>query len=311
MSEGVLLGDIGGTSSRFALTGDDGRPTQVRAIDNDDVASLEAGIARYLDATGARPRAAVLAVAAAIRGPDIAMTNRAWRFHLDDLKARFGFAHIRAINDFEAQAWALPWLGPDDLRRIGGPSEPAPGPKVVFGPGTGLGVAALVPHERGWLAVASEGGHVSFGPAADDEQPVFERLRTQQCVTAEWVLSGPGLARLHAALHPGTASLAPEAIVKAAQAGDTAATATTRLFARLIGRFAGDLALMFKATGGVYVSGGVGQALGAGLDEKIFRAAFEAHPPYQALLAEIPTHLITHPQPGLLGCAALARAASS
>jgi glucokinase len=303
----VLLGDIGGTHSRFALLGEGGRPARVHAFANDDAGSLEQGIARYLGATGAGPHTAVLAVAAVLTGPEIIMTNRTWRFHLDDLKARFGFTQVRAVNDFEAQAWALPWLAAEDLRRIGGPADAPAGPKIVLGPGTGLGVAALVPSDGGWLAVASEGGHISFGPATDDEQPVFERLRAGRPVSAEWILSGPGLARLHSALHPGAGSLVPEAIVRAAQAGGSTAAATVRLFVRLLGRFAGDLALAFKATGGVFVSGGVGQGLGAALDETIFRDAFEAHPPYQALLSGIPTSLIVHPQPSLLGCAVLAQ----
>ena len=307
MNEGVLLGDIGGTHSRFALTGADGRPIQARAYQNDDAGGLEDVIAQYLRATGAAPRQAVLAFAAAVIGPEIVLTNRDWRFRLDDLKARFGLTHIRAVNDFEAQAWALPTLGGEDLQPIGGPAAMPHGPKIVLGPGTGLGLAALVPNERGWFAIATEAGHVSFGPAAEDEGEVFARLRQSSPVSAELVLSGPGLQRLHLALHPGTPFLAAAAIVAAARSGDAAALATTQMFTRLLGRFAGDMALVFKATGGVYVTGGVGQGLGEHFDIGRFREAFEAHPPYASLLAQIPTNLITRRQPGLLGCAVLAQ----
>src|SRR5665213_1957243 len=97
----VLVGDIGGTHSRFALSQSGGGPHEARTFDNDEVGSLEAAIGQYLKDTGAHPTAAVLAVAAPVRGRDIAMTNREWRFNLDDLKTRFGLGRVRAINDFE------------------------------------------------------------------------------------------------------------------------------------------------------------------------------------------------------------------
>ena len=303
----VLLGDIGGTHSRFAVTDEAGRPTDARAYQNDDFDSLQDVIAHHLQATGVAPREAVLAFAAAVTGPEIALTNRDWTFRLDDLKTQFGLARLRAVNDFEAQAWALPLLGDDDVRHIGGPRAMPHGPRVVLGPGTGLGLAALMPLDGDWFAIATEAGHVSFGPARTDEEQVFARLRQAAPVSAEVVLSGPGLQRLHLALHPGTPFLAAAAIVAAGRSGDTQALATTKLFVRLLGRFAGDMALIFKATGGVYVTGGVAQGLGEDLDIAAFRDAFETHPPYQALLATIPTNLITRRQPGLLGCAALAR----
>jgi glucokinase len=80
---------------------------------------------------------------------------------------------------------------------------------------------------------------------------------------------------------------------------------------RLLGRFAGSMALTFKAHGGVYITGGVAAGLGALLDEPQFRSAFEAHPPHQPMLAEIPTLLVTYEEPGLLGCAAMAQAAAA
>jgi len=307
MGHGVLLGDIGGTHSRFALLGEDGRPADARAYDNDDFAGIEAVIARYLEEGAAKPTEAVLAAAAAAIGPEIALTNRNWRFGVEDLKARFGLDRMRVVNDFEAQAWALPLLGAADLRHLGGPSDLGHGPKVVLGPGTGLGVAALIASDHGWFAVATEAGHMSFGPAMPDEDAAFARLRGTSRGSAEAVLSGPGLERLHIALHPETVACKAADIVAAARAHDASAIATTQLFVRLLGRFAGDMGLVFKATGGVYVTGGVAQGLGDDFDVAGFRAAFEAHPPYAELLARIPTKLIVRRQPGLLGCAALAQ----
>jgi glucokinase len=306
----VLLADIGGTHSRFALLASGTRPEQVVSWSNDGFDSLEAAIACYLAELGEKPKAGMFAVAGPVTGRAITLTNRNWHFNLDDLGRRFGFSHTDAINDFEAQAWALQLLQEDDYRTIGNDArtQPMHGVKVVLGPGTGLGVAALVPVGDGWQAVPTEGGHVSFGAAGQDEEPIFARLHQEGPVSAEMVISGSGLPRLHGAVNAGAAPLVSADIVAQALAGDPAAAATIKLFVRLLGRFAGDVALTFKAVGGVYIAGGVTGKLGALLDEDIFRTAFEAHPPYGELLRGMPTYLVTVAHPGLIGCAACARA---
>jgi glucokinase len=307
-SGSILLADIGGTNSRFALAGSGGRPERMIAIENDALADLEAGVVGYLEATGARPWAAVFAVAGPIDAEEVTLTNRGWHFRRGAFAERFGFSQFLVLNDFEAIARALPQLGQADTRLLGPAVAPRPGVKLVLGPGTGLGVAALLPVDGRWHVVASEGGHASFGPQAADEAELFDRLRAERgSVSAETVLSGPGLVRLARALDPQRAAGEGEAIVARALAGEPAASAAVRMFVRLLGRFAGGLALTFKALGGVYVTGGVARGLGSLLDDPQFRAAFEAHPPYQALLASIPTLLVTCEQPGLIGCAALAQ----
>ncbi len=307
MSE-TLLGDIGGSKSRFAIANSACRPERILVIDNDTVANLDAAVTRYLEETGASPQAATLAVAGPIDGEEVALTNRtSWRFRCGEFAKRFGFSQLRVVNDFEAIAWALPRLGAAETRPLGRQMPSHEGVKLVLGPGTGLGVAALFPADGRWHVVASEGGHAAFGPQAADEVEVFARLRDQcGAVSAERVLSGPGLVRLARALDPRAGAHAPETIAASALAREPSAQAAARLLVRLLGRFAGSLALTFKATGGVYITGGVANGLGPLLDEPAFRAAFEAHPPYQTLLAGIPTFLITCEEPGLLGCAALA-----
>jgi glucokinase len=305
----ILLADIGGTHSRFALTGAAGRPERTLVIANDTVADLETAVSGYIADADAAPHAAVLALAGPIEGEEIALTNRTWRFRRDEFAKRFALSQLRVINDFEAIAWALPNLGPADTRPLGNGAPPREVTKVVLGPGTGLGVAALLRVDGRWQVVASEGGHVSFGPQADDETEVFARVR-HQCgglVSAEAVLSGPGLLRLARALDPYATYRQPEAIVAGALAREPSALAVARLFVRLLGRFAGGLALTFKAFGGVYVTGGVSRGLGALLDAPQFRAAFEMHPPHEHLLKTIPTLLVTYEEPGLLGCATLAK----
>jgi glucokinase len=304
----VLLADIGGTNSRFAINGPSGRPEGVRIIQNDSVANLEGAIARYLKESGARPEGAVLAVAAPLDGRDeIELTNRPWRFRPGELARRFGFAPLRVINDFEAIGWALSRLDDSDVLAMGERLPPRQGVKVALGPGTGLGVAALVPVDGRLYVVPSEGGHASFGPQDADEVEVFARLQAEHgLVSAETILSGPGLVRLARAVDPAAHHPAPESIVKAALAGDQTARLVAQMFVRLLGRFAGDIALIFKAFGGVYIAGGVASRLAPLIDEQEFRNAFEAHPPYESLLKTIPTLRMSRSEPGLLGCAVLA-----
>ena len=303
----VLLADIGGSTTRFAVCAPGGRPDRLIVIDNETVSGPEAAIRRYLDETGQSPRAAVLAVAGPVDGDEIRLTNRPWRFSLGQVGSQFGFARIHAVNDFEAVAHSLAVLQAGELRAIGRAGTGGSGPRAVLGPGTGLGVGALLPNGEDWLALASEGGHVSFGPAAPDERIVFERLRNgAQFITAETVISGPGLERIYRALNPLGIPLEARTIVAQARAGAAEARAAIDMFVRLLGRFAGDVALSFKATGGVYIAGGVALKLGPLFDAAIFRAAFENHPPYQDLLAAIPAWFVTCVEPGLVGCAAVA-----
>jgi glucokinase len=303
----ILLADIGGSKSRFALAGPSGQLTAPVVIDNDTVAGLEAAIAYFLEETAERPGRAALAVAGPINGEDIALTNRPWRSRRSLLLQRFGFSELHVLNDFEAVAWALPQLTGSELRPVGPGRTVCEGVKLAIGPGTGLGMAALVPANGRWHVLASEGGHSLFGPQAADEFELFARL-ARECgsVCAETILSGQGLLRLYRALAPAPRDLTCETLIAAARAGEPAARSTVRMFLRLFGRFAGSMALTFKALGGVYLTGGVARALDPLLDEAEFRVGFEAHPPYEALLAKIPTVLITCPEPGLIGCAAAA-----
>jgi len=306
-SPAILVADIGGTTCRFAVIGQDGRPERIIRFPNREVPDMAAAVRRYLAEADVRPRAGVLAVAGPVDGDEIVLTNRGWIFRLSELRAQLGFSQLHVINDFAAVAWALPALRPDDVRAIGPTEKSGDGVRVACGPGTGLGVAALIPENGAWRVFPSEGGHVSFGPADTDEEPIFARLRAVAAgaISAETVLSGPGLIRLHGALNPDAATPASEEIIAGAKAGDAAASATVAMFVRLLGRFAGDAALVFKAAA-VYLAGGVGYGLAPLIDAGEFRRAFEAHRPYERLLAAIPTFVITERAPGLIGCAAYA-----
>jgi glucokinase len=305
--EPVLVADIGGATTRFGLVYADGQLRNVSTTINDRTATIDDAIGRYLHACQVRPDAAVLAVAGPVDGDWIAVSNRSWRFRLSELKAAFGFTTVRAVNDLEAVACAIVGRHDCEMRPLGATTPDKRGVKVVVGAGAGLGVAAMLPSDgTRWTIVASEGGHISFGPTSRDEDFLFERMRERYGRLSAAVLSGPGLELIYLAIAPDAEQICAEEIARRAKAGDPTARACIDAFVRLLGRFAGDVVLMFKATAGVYLSGGVAAGIGDLLDAATFRAAYEAHPPYAKLMASIPSFVITCREPGLLGCAALA-----
>jgi glucokinase len=299
----VLLGDIGGTNTRCALGREDGAITEVCELRNANFTSIVAVLRQYLDqvAHAERPTRGMLAIAAPMRGDRVEMLNRAWQFSIEELRQTLSLDSLRALNDFAALAWALPGLGAQDLAPIGGGVASPRSPKVVLGPGTGLGVAALVPCHDDWQAVPGEGGHVTLAARDEREEAVIRRARQRygHC-SAERLLSGPGLGFLHAALHGGPELDAVE-IGRRADAGDPAALETLESFLRFLGSVAGNLALTLGAFGGVYIGGGIVPRYLEQMRRSGFRESFEAKGRYRGYLRAIPTAVITAPHPALRG----------
>jgi glucokinase len=180
---------------------------------------------------------------------------------------------------------------------------------AVMGAGTGFGTAALVINGDSHAVLVAEGGHSAFAPADDLEVEIWKRLakRFSGYVQVEHLLSGPGLVNIHRALcdiEGRAASFeAPDAITDASEAGDAAARAVTDRFVRIFGAVAGDIALAQGARGGVFIAGGVSHRILSEENAAAFRARFEARGAFSDYLVAIPTQLITHAQPGLLGAA--------
>jgi glucokinase len=307
MSAHVLVVDVGATTSRFALAREDGTLDTVRGVANDEAKDLEAVLDAALAASGSeRPVACVLAVAAPVDGDQVSLTNRPWSFSQRRLRRSLRLSRLIVVNDFVAVAHALPALRQADLVAIGsGRAEPR-GTLLACGPGTGFGAACLYRDRGKARAVASEAGHMRLGAATADEARIVAHLvREEGPAVIEHVLSGSGLVRLHRILAGETANA--DAIIAAARLGKKHARDTVHVFLRLFGRIAGDLALAFDARGGVFLAGGIGRVLAPFYPASPFRAAFEEHPPYQARLAAIPTSVIAHAAPGLVGAAMLAR----
>lgn len=312
----VLIGDIGGTNARFAVLPGPRLPpillprtlTAVHATPVDAIrTSLEGQ-------TCPRPRSALIAVATRVDSPIVRLTNAAWVIDAARIGAELELSRVTLVNDFAPVAASLGTLRADGghLARLGPEVPTGPGAKLVLGPGTGLGAAALLPFGERWAIQPTEAGHVDLGPSNVAEMalwPMIERAGGR--ITAETLLSGPGLLRLYracAGLHgrPALCST-PEAVTQAGLAGaDESAVDTLRLFARLLGRFAGDLALIFGATGGVFVGGGIAPTIARFLETADFRLSFDDKAPFEDLMGGIATFVIVHPEPALVGLSAIA-----
>jgi len=307
----ALVGDIGGTNARFALA--DPHTLCIErfaAYPCRSFTSLEEALRGYLATLPTMPLRACLAVAAPLRAEMVRMTNLNWTFTADSLRAASGIHDLRLINDFEAQARVLPHLLPGDLHRVGG-SEPAGHlPKVVLGPGTGLGMAGLVHSGQGWVPVASEGGHVSFAAVSDEELAIVGRIAAQfGRVSAERLISGPGLENVFGILAELRSSKkkaisVAEIFALAADGQDAVASDTADYFVKWLGRFAGDMALAYGAGGGVYIAGGIAPRILDLLEIGAFRQAFCEKGRMTGFLESVPLQVVTAGDSGLRGAAA-------
>lgn len=312
----LLLCDIGGTNVRYALSAEPGAPAVFlnRAKTNAFAGLVEATRA-MISGLPAAPRSMIACAAGPASGRLLKLTNARWLIDGGDAAAQLRLEQGLVLNDFEALAYSLPVLTPADVRQIGKepPASPPGGARLVLGPGTGLGLAALIEIDGRFAAIPSEGGHVDFGPLGAMEEKLWPHLeRAHGRITAEAVMSGPGLERLHAG-RLAMLGLAPQGlnaaqITKAGVAGDGLERESLRLLWRLVARFSGDMALALCARGGVTLGGGVLPRLVSLLDDDAFRAAFEDKAPMAALSAGIQTRLIVSDHAALSGMAAIGAA---
>jgi glucokinase len=308
-----LIADIGATNTRFALVEPGGAITRTRVVATDDFASLNDAIEDYLatEAPPAKPTLGVVAVAAPVIGDTVTMTNSPWTFSVEATRKHFGFTRLRMINDFVANALAVPQLAAADRRQIGGGAPVAGAPIGVIGPGSGLGVSMLIPKDGSVVSIQGEGGHVTMAPADTRQAAVLDLMRPRfDHVSAERCLSGPGLVNLYNALcelsgEPASPLTAAQITNPRAEQDEPRAREATAMFCAMLGTIAGNLALTIGARGGIYIAGGIVPKLGAAFAQSDFRSRFEAKGRFRGYLAAIPTYVITHPEPALLGMARL------
>ena len=314
----VLVADVGGTNARFSLKATPeaalSAPVHVRT---GDYPGLAEAIEAILPQLAAPPRSMIACGAGPIVDGKLKLSNAPWLIDGREIAKKVGLSGGLLLNDFEAQALSLPVIPEEWTKLIGPRMSPGAGPRLILGPGTGLGVAALIEAAGKYTPVSSEFCHMGFGPATDEEWAIWPHLeRAHGRITTESVTNGAGLARVYRArmLAKG---VQPEfddpAAVTAAALADPRSEAAegVRLYWRIVGRLAGDAAIAFVARGGVTLAGGVLPRIVDLLDESAFRAAFEDKAPVDALARSIPTRLITHADSVLVGMAAIATSPDS
>ena len=320
----ILLADIGGTNARFALADPAADPPllahTVQAFPVTDYPSLADTARHYLGSTGqadAGIRHGVFAVAGRVDGDEARITNHPWVISRRRTRAQLGFERVTLVNDFAAQAMAIPLLRASDVVAVGGATwTPERDPKnrtyAVLGPGTGLGVSALMVRDGHQYPLETEGGHVSFPPGTPEEMAILDRLSAQfGRVSNERLICGPGLVNIHRALSelagedPGP--LQPPDVTARAAAGDPRAMRTIDVFCAVFGAVAGDLVLTLGAWDGVFLTGGVVPRILPALQHSGFRQRFENKGRFSPAMARVPSMAVMHPHAGLLGAAAIAR----
>jgi len=315
----LLIGDIGGTNARFALAD----PSGVGFFNEltlccADYKTADDGITDYLARSGnIKPDVICLAAAGPVSENCVRFTNNHWVIDGDELQRRFPAAVIRLLNDFEAIAYSIPMLSDNDTATVGlVSSDIDKGSDFtvgVLGPGTGLGIGGLLARDNHFYPVFGEGGHVGFAPETKTQFQVFKQLRKRfNRVSDERLISGPGLENIYWALqkiHGKKASgiNAAEIFSRVLANEDAIAAESVQLFYEALGQVAGNLALKLGAMDGIYLAGGIVKRYPDLLETSNFRLGFENKGGHRSLLEKIPTLLILHPQPGLLGASSRAR----
>jgi glucokinase len=310
-SECILLGDIGATNARFALLAN-GVLGTVSSFEVAKFAQFPDVVAIFLkDRRGFRATQALLAIAGPIKGERSVLTNCSWVIDALELRATFKL-EAQIVNDFEAVALSLPWLTSTDLAPIGGGKPEAGAPKAVLGPGSGLGVACLIPHSEKPVVISSEGGHATLAATCEREERIIGQLRQRfGHVSAERAVSGVGLENIYQAVATldgiDIPSRSAAEITKSALRSECQiACEALHVFCAFLGSFAGNVALTLGARGGVYIAGGISPRIVNFLVQSQFRNRFEAKGRFQPYLEAVPSYVITHPAAAFVGLKSLA-----
>ena len=310
-----LAADVGGTHARLALvraSGADPRDAEVTAyckLACSDHASLAGLLRSFLKTDAGGPvRHCVLACAGQVVGDEVIHDNLAWPINLSGLRGALGFDELFVLNDFEALGYALADAGHLGTRLLCGPDVAAKGPKLVVGPGTGLGAAVYLPQGSGFV-LTTEAGQMDFAAQTLREREVLACLAPDGgYVPCERLLSGPGLLTLYRTLcvlngaSPWLTS--PEAVTDAArQRTDANASEAVDLFCAALGSFVGNLAMDFMARGGVYLAGGFLSGMFDLLQRSEFATRFLHGRSIRIFLEHVPVRVMEHDQHGVLGAA--------
>jgi len=309
-----VVADVGGTNIRLAVCCDKtGEQSQIRTFACAEFLTLDAALFQYFSTLSAKVSSLCLAIACPVEDDLVSMTNLSWQFSKKTLKSKLELEHLFVINDYTAISLAVPFLNRHEKIQVGAGEAQKQGVIAVFGPGTGLGVSHLIHVKDKWISLDGEGGHVSFASNSRDQADILLLLQEQFGHTsAERLLSGQGLVNIYHALCRLEGKQVefhePKQVTEAGLAEDCLlANRALSIFCEVMGGFAGNLALNLSCTGGVYIAGGIVPRFIDFFKNSEFRAFFEAKGRFQNYLINIPTYVITHDNPGLLGASVYLR----
>ena len=302
----VLAADIGGTYSRFAWSTGNGMPmAPPQTLRNAEFGSLEAAIEHALAGfgqTGGEIDHMVLAVPGPVDTDPVVLTNINWQLERTALRQRFQAGRLTVINDFQAAAIGA-IADPIDKLKVLNPAAADTGPKVVAGAGTGLGMAWFCRDKFDTLPQATEGGHIDFAPGSESELGLYRHLAARYGhVSYERILSGQGLVESYRFLAADAAMIGqPAEVADLARNGEPTAIETMRLFVAVFAAYAGNLALAFNPTGGIYLCGGLTVHLASWFKPTEFIARYTDKGRMADNVRRIPVFLVTRHDTGLAG----------
>lgn len=297
-SRQALVGAIGGTYLSLAVMDiDEYTVANFALLNSADFASPMEAIERYLKSLPKVPNKIGLSVAGPVTEQRAQMAHRPWHFDWNDIRAVTGCDHVSFVNEFEALALATPTLSSYDLITLNVGTQKRSATRAVISAGTGLGAAALIWTGDKWIAASGASNLASFPAPLGHEFDIRTVIAHEGFTHAGQVLTGKGLVALYEALVKDKGGkpkrLTPEQVTKAGFSNeDAAAGKALELMATWLGRFAGDVALHYGATGGVYLAGGMPSSLAAALQSVHFRDAFEGIGDRHTYLGDVPVHVI-------------------
>ncbi len=314
MTAPMLVGDVGGTNCRFALAERNALGTielhHSERFAVNEFKHFNDAVQVYLDDQKIQPKQAAFAFAGPKFDDEIRMTNVDWIVSEGDLHKRFGFDDVVVLNDFVAMANGATVIPDDGFDILIDGKVNYNKPVAVMGPGTGLGVSCILPGQPPRI-IPTEGGHVAFAPQTALEREILAHQQTlNSYVSAESLISGPGLFRLYlaiCAIRGETATCTKEAEIVASAEANPKSTArlTVTTFCDILGGFAGNAALTLGASGGVVLGGGVSRHIAPFLGESNFVDRFRSRGHGTWFVQDIPVRLIKAHFVALYGAAAM------
>jgi glucokinase len=330
----ILAGDIGGTKTwlriaEFNAEFKTGRVIREQRYSSHDYSGLAPMIREFLHEENESSESAIASACFGVAGPieqttngqSVKVTNLPWEISTVSLKKENGIAEIKLINDFQAIGFGIEALEEGDLTVIQKGTVQVNASRVVIGPGTGLGMAMMVWRDDHYEVIPSEGGHADFAPVDALQMHLLKFLMARfGRVSYERVLSGPGIVNIYDFLceqscGQTSAELARSlnmddpaaAITQAALTGQsTLATQSVDMFVSICGAYAGNIALITLADGGVYIAGGIAPRLIERFTVGIFTRSFNDKGRMSSLLGAMPVKVVLNAQVGLLGAALVA-----